>query len=144
VTDARRAVFIDGEIVDLALRQILRAGTEKRFVVLAYCFMPDHLHFVVGGVADDSDCKSYIKAAKQYSAYYYKKQRQHRLWQRYGHDRVIRDEQELAMTLRYVIANPVRAGLAAHPVDYPFLGSQKYTVQELLEWCEYSDAIVLG
>jgi hypothetical protein len=56
---------------------------------------------------------------------------------------VIRDEQELAMTLRYLVANPVQAGLVKHPRDYPFLGSSKYTVDELLEWCEYSGVSLL-
>jgi len=48
------------------------------------------------------------------------------------------------MTIGYVVANPVRAGLAAHPRDYPFLGSSKYTIDELLAWCEYSEEMLLG
>jgi putative transposase len=106
--------------------------------------MPDHLHIIVRGETDKSDCKAFIKAAKQYSGYYHSQATNGtRLWERYGQDRVIRDEQELAMTIRYVVANPVRARLAAHPKDYPFLGSQTYSVDELLQWCEYSEAILL-
>jgi hypothetical protein len=60
-----------------------------------------------------------------------------KLWERYGDDRLIRDERELAMTVRYILANPVRAGLVRHPRDYPFLGSEKYSIDELLQWCEY-------
>jgi hypothetical protein len=55
---------------------------------------------------------------------------------------VIRDDQELAMTVRYIVANPVRAGLVEHPSAYPFLGSQRYAVTELLQWCEYSEAVL--
>src|SRR6185295_14561323 len=84
VTDTRRPVFVEAGPVDLVLSQILRAATEERFAVIAHCFMPDHLHLVVGGQDADSDCKAFIKS---------------RLWERYGHDRVIRDEQELAMTI---------------------------------------------
>ena len=105
--------------------------------------MPDHLHLIIGGEDDASDCKAFIKAAKQYSGYYFSQAHRSKLWERYGHDRVIRDEAELAMTLRYLLANPVRAGLVKHPRDYPFLGSTKYTVDELLEWCEYSEAALL-
>ena len=128
-TNARRAVFVDTEVMTLVLTQILRASSETRFALTAYCFMPDHLHLIVQGKADDSDCKAFIKSAKQYSGYYYKQAHEQRLWQRYGHERVIRNDQELAMTVRYVIANPVRAGLVGHPRDYALLGSEVYTVE---------------
>jgi len=104
--------------------------------------MPDHLHLIVEGDRDDSDGKALVKAAKQYSAYHFKQANGYRLWERYGHDRVIRDDMELAMTVRYLVANPVRAGLVKHPGQYPFLGSGRYTVVELLEWCEYPDAVL--
>jgi REP element-mobilizing transposase RayT len=84
---------------------------------------------------------AFIKAAKQSSAYLHSRTFGRRLWKRYGHDRVIRNDSELALTLRYIVANPVRAGLVKHPRDYPFLGSQRYTLEELLRWCEYSDEI---
>jgi putative transposase len=142
VTDTRRAVFDCAETVELVLHQILRAATEEHFALITYCFMPDHLHLIVDGENDDSDCKAFIKAAKQYSGYYYSQRRVRRLWDRYGYDRVIRDDMELAMTIRYVLANPVRWGLVKHPRDYPFLGSTKYTVEELLQWCEYSEAVL--
>jgi putative transposase len=143
VTDARQSVFVQAAAVDLVRQQILRAAQEERFAVIAYCFMADHLHLIVGGEDEGSDCKGFIKAAKQYSGYYFSVAYRSKLWERYGHDRVIRDERELAMTLRYLLANPVRAGLVKHPRDYPFLGSAKYTVEELLQWCEYSQAILL-
>lgn len=143
VTDARRPVFRDGAAIDLTRQQILRAALEKRFALTAHCFMPDHLHIIITGENEQSDCKAFIKAAKQYSGYYFAQAYRAKLWERYGHDRVIRDEQELAMTLRYLAANPVREGLVKHPRDYPFLGSSKYTVDELLEWCEYSEATLL-
>jgi putative transposase len=73
VTDERRVVFTEAEPVDQVLTQILRACTEKAFAVIAYCFMSDHLHLVVEGEKTDSDCKAFIKAAKQYSAYYFKR-----------------------------------------------------------------------
>jgi len=144
VTDARQAVFTNPAAVDGVREQILRAASENQFEETAYCFMPDHLHLIVTGKTDQSDCKVFIKAAKQYSSYQWKQRHSQRLWGRYGHDRVIRDDWELAMTIGYIVANPVRAGLVAHPREYPFLGSSRYTVDELLAWCEYSDAMLLG
>ena len=137
VTDGRRPLFTEASIVDLVLTQILRAGSERQFELLAYCFMPDHVHLAAAGETNGSDGKAFIKAAKQYSGYYYARGRNGRLWERYSYDRVIRDDMELALTIGYLVENPVRAGLVSHPRDYPFLGSQRYTVAELLEWCEY-------
>jgi putative transposase len=129
---------VEEQLVALVRAQILRAAAEECFAVIAYCFMPDHAHLVVDGLKDDADCKAFIMAAKQYSGYYYKQETGERLWQRYGHERVIRDDMERALTIRYVVANPVRAGLVDHPAEYPFLGSQRYEIDELLALCEYS------
>ena len=137
-TDGRRTTFVEESVVRLVLEQILRAGTEERFSLVAYCFMPDHLHLVVRGLEDHSDGKAYIKSAKQLSAYYFKRAMRRRLWQRYGYEHVIRDDMELALTIRYLLANPVRAGLVNHPAEYPFLGSELSTVDELLQICEYT------
>ena len=47
------------------------------------------------------------------------------------------------MMLRYIVSNPVRASLCPHPAEYPFLGSTMFTVDELLQWCEYSAEFLL-
>jgi len=104
--------------------------------------MPDHLHLVVEGLSDDADCKVFVKLVKQYAGYYYARANSGaRLWQRYGHDRIIRDDAELVDLVRYIVANPVKAGLASESRQYPFLGSQRWTLDELLEWCQHPVAI---
>ena len=69
VTHARGEVFVVPDAVESVWRQILRAANETDLSVTVYCFMPDHLHLIVHGERDDSDCKRFIKAAKQYSGY---------------------------------------------------------------------------
>jgi len=95
--------------------------------------MPDHLHLLVEGTGDDSDCRRFIKSAKQYSGYYFEKDFKQKLWQRYGFERVLRDDEATVVVARYILNNPVRAGLVADPRDYPFTGSEKYSVDEILE-----------
>jgi hypothetical protein len=58
------------------------------------------------------------------------------LWQRYGFERVLRSDEATPIVARYTIANPVRAGLAQSPADYPFWGSFLYTREQLLEYIE--------
>jgi putative transposase len=89
-TSERRPVFVSTDRVDTALTQILRAAQDQRFAINAYCFMPDHLHLLVEGQDDDSDCRRLIKHAKQFSGFHYKKKYGEGLWQRYGYERTLR------------------------------------------------------
>jgi REP element-mobilizing transposase RayT len=99
--------------------------------------MPDHAHLLARGRTEESRCKAFIKAAKQYSGFYFKQKHHHDLWQRYGYERVVRDDMERALVIGYIVTNPVEAGLVDHPAAYPFLGSERYTIDELLQICEY-------
>ena len=93
--------------------------------------MPDHVHLLIRGTDDRSDCRAFIKAAKQYSGFYFKQKCVKKLWQRFGHERVLRDAVERATTIRYILDNPVNAGLSNSAAEYPWLGSECYTVAEL-------------
>jgi len=122
-TNHRERWFSDATVVDLVRTQISRAATEHQFAVLAYCFMPDHLHLLVEGQSVSSDCKQFIARAKQYSGFYFKQARRHALWQRYGFEHVLRDEELSLAVARYIVANPIRARLVERVEDYPFSGS---------------------
>ena len=135
VTFMRMEAFRNAETVDLVWSQFLRAAREKGFEVLACCFIPDHVHLVVEGISEDAHLKVFAKSAKQYSGYYYA--RSHgggKLWQKGNDDQIIRDRADLFERIRYVVMNPVARGLVARPEDYPFLRSQRWTVDELIKW----------
>jgi hypothetical protein len=61
-----------------------------------------------------------------------------RLWQRYGFERVLRSDEATLSVARYILENPVRAGIATSAADYEFIGSDEYTVQEVLEAVQMS------
>jgi putative transposase len=86
-TDQRTPLFTSPALVSIVLSQILRAGGEHAFAVVAYCFMPDHLHLLVEGTAPDSDLRTFVARAKQYSGYRVATDCGVRLWQRYGRAR---------------------------------------------------------
>jgi putative transposase len=132
-TDFRRRVFTDADNVELVKPQILRAAAQSGFAVVAYCFMPDHLHLLVEGLHDDADCLRFIKFAKQYSGFYFSQRHGQKLWQRYGFEHVLHDEELTLVVARYILANPVRAGLVKDPREYLFVGSEVYSLEELLE-----------
>jgi hypothetical protein len=60
-----------------------------------------------------------------------------RLWQRYGFERVLRQDETTAVAARYILENPIRAGLVTRVQDYPFLGSFVYTLKELLDTIQF-------
>jgi len=130
----RQSHFSQSDRVDLVRQQFLRACGETEFEIVAYCFMPDHVHQLVHGRSLTADGRRYMKLAKQYSGFYFSKAYDQRLWQRYGHDRFLRKDEEPRTIVRYILENPVRAGLIVDPRDYPFTGSQIHTIDELFEW----------
>ena len=132
-TDRRQPLFTNAEVVALVLEQILRSARESEFEVIAYCFMPDHLHLLIEGAAESSDGKEFIARAKQYSGYYYAQRYGSRLWQRYGFEHILRDDEITLVVARYILENPVKAGLARRVEDYPFVGSLVYKLTDILE-----------
>jgi len=131
-TFERRRHFEAADIVHRVWSQIVRAADDEEFEVHAYCFMPDHLHMLVAGAADYSDGRRFISRAKQFSGYEFSRARGSRLWQEYGYEHTLRDTDDGAGVVRYILENPVRAGLAATPDAYRYSGSMRYSVPELL------------
>ena len=130
-TQYRRTLFLQADLVEEVRSQFLRACRQLSIELTAYCFMPDHVHLLLDSTTDGSDVRKWIKLAKQLSGYLFAQAHSGRLWQRYGYERVIGDDVERALTIRYIVENPVKAGLAGCPQEYPFLGSERYTVEEL-------------
>jgi putative transposase len=130
-TYRRRRLFTSPEVVPPVLAQISRAAEREQFAVLAYCFMPDHLHLLVAGETPASHASAFVARFKQLSGYWYRRQYGDRLWQRSAWDRVLRSEDDTWVAIRYILANPVRGGLVERPADYPFSGSLAYDRRDL-------------
>jgi len=82
--------------------------------------MPDHVHVIVTGTSDTSDLRKCVKLMKQRIEYAARSQfNTGHLWQTGYYERVLRSRHALETAVRYVLQNPVRAGLAKRPGDYP-------------------------
>lgn len=132
-TDWRHKFFENADAVDLALSQFLRVADNERFVILVYCFMPDHVHLLIEGLEEHSDARKFITKAKQCSAHAHKSRFGARLWQPFGYEHVLRDDENVQVVARYILENPVRAGLTKTVLQYPFVGSQVFKLVELLD-----------
>jgi REP element-mobilizing transposase RayT len=129
----RLSAFEDPQTAEQTLEEFRRTSTLEQFAILAYCLMPDHAHLLVEGLAPDSDFKRFAKMAKQRSGGLYARSHQQRLWQAGYYERVLRDQDDARAFARYVVNNPVRGGLVETPTDYPFVGSDLWTLVDVLE-----------
>jgi len=130
----RTRPFIEAASVAMVLSQILRVAEEQRVEVLAYCFMPDHLHLVLITHAADADLQRFVRLAKQRSGFTFSRATGRRLWQDSYFDRTVRNLEDLPALVEYAIRNPLRAKLVRAPTDYPHWGAQRYSREELLEF----------
>jgi REP element-mobilizing transposase RayT len=101
--------------------------------------MPDHLHLLVEGQAEDADGRQFISRAKQYSGFHFQATFGQRLWQRYGFEHTLRSQEAVLSVARYILENPVRAKLAEGISEYPFSGSKLYSIEQILEAVQLED-----
>jgi len=89
----------------------------------AYCLMPDHLHFVAGPSDEGVSVLTFVArfTGKSTNASW-----RHgwsgKLWQKRGHDHVIRIAERMDEVYDYILANPVRAGLVEDAADWAWAG----------------------
>ena len=133
-TRFRRQLFARPEIVTLVEWQLLRSCANEGFDLVVYCFMPDHVHILVAGQSPNADVRRLVSTAKQRAAFHAANRFGVAVWQAGFFDRTLRAEETLADVVRYIVNNPVRAGLVPSPREYRFWGSGVYTREEILEF----------
>lgn len=133
LTFKRSRCFADDEAVRLVVTQLARTAAAARFSVLAYCFMPDHLHILVEAQHESADFTHFVRMFKQHSAFHWKQKTRRILWHRSYFERVLRDVDHTIEVITYIVNNPVRAGLADRPEDYPYLGTMAGELRDLLD-----------
>lgn len=129
----RHLAFTDANCADRVWQQLLRTAAAYRFAIIAYCLMPDHLHALIEGLTSTSDFRRFVAMFKQRSAFEYRHTRQRRLWQDGYYEHTLRDDDSRLRVAAYIVNNPIRAGLCAAVDEYPFAGSDRYTITELCE-----------
>ncbi|NCF72560.1 MAG: transposase [Gammaproteobacteria bacterium] len=87
---------------------------------LAFVVMPDHLHWLFSLTGSRSLSES-IKNVKAFSARRINEilRSKGAIWQPAFYDRAIRREEDLEGVARYIVANPLRAGIVRTIKEYP-------------------------
>jgi REP element-mobilizing transposase RayT len=119
VTQARARIFTQHNAAAVAARGFYHPSLIPHAATLAFVVMPDHIHWLLqlGQTATLSDAVRRYKARVSLLL-------GQRIWQRGFHDHALRREEDLASAARYIVANPLRAGLCGKIGDYPYWNAQ--------------------
>ena len=120
VTHNRNPVFSNFNIARLLIRELRTTCNELDIELLTWVVMPDHLHGLF--VLNQLTVSEVVRRVKGTSAYSINRYRSCSgpVWQHGFHDRAIRHDEDIKCIARYIIANPLRAGLVENIGDYPF------------------------
>jgi putative transposase len=130
-THDRNELFRDATTVDLVQMHILRSAERRGFAICVYCYMPDHVHLLAEGLDENSDCREFVKLAKQTSAFAYSQTERRRLWQPSYYDHVLRHDESSLHFIAYILRNPVVKNLAPRCQEYPFVGAPASSLETI-------------
>jgi putative transposase len=123
VSAMRRPLFANPLVAEPVCDTIRSTTAWGDATLLCWVLMPDHWHGLVQLAHDD--LPSVMRRFKSLST---KRSlgpscSDCRLWAQGFHDRALRQDEDLLTAARYIVANPVRAGLVQRVRDYPYWGA---------------------
>jgi REP element-mobilizing transposase RayT len=117
----RADTFAEPEAAFAVARRIGESATWLDARLLCWVLMPDHWHGLIE-LGDRFDLPRVLNRFKASTALEANRSvgRIGAVWSRGFHDHALRAEEDLVSVARYVVLNPVRAGLVRRVWDYPF------------------------
>ncbi|WP_375740138.1 transposase [Pseudomonas boanensis] len=118
VTRDRAPLFAQWPAACLVAREIHAMAGRTGISTLAWVLMPDHLHWLVK--LESGELGRYVQRLKSRTAIALNWLNNHTgaVWQRGYHDHAVRNEADVKSMARYIVANPLRAGLVKNIGDY--------------------------
>ena len=117
----RKKLFVQIDAARAVVTSLRRETESQRCDTLCFMLMPDHLHWLMQ-VTDRSALAACVNNVKAHSARRVNAVRgaSGRVWQKGFYDRALRSDEDVAAVARYIVANPLRAGIVERVGDYPF------------------------
>lgn len=112
--------------------------------LVAYCFMPTHLHLLLVPLTRDGVAKMMSNVLNSYARYFnIKHKRQGRLWSGPFKNVYAGSDEQLWHLTRYVHLNPVTAHLVEKSEDWPFSSYREYITPSKVTWplCDYREML---
>lgn len=117
----RRRMFSDWNYARVVCRSFTSQETLRDSLLLCWVLMPDHVHWLVQlGEADGlAGLTGRMKSLSAREVRIYTGH-QGSVWYPGYYERAIRKEDDLLAVARYIVANPLRAGLCKSVRQYPY------------------------
>jgi putative transposase len=125
----------DSRIADL-VAESLHHRDGRVYDLVAYCILPNHVHMVYTPLPKEDGTYHAMSAIMHSLKLYTAREsnlllgREGQFWQHENYDHFVRDEAELRRIIRYVLNNPVKAGLVECWEDWKW-SYCKYPLQDL-------------
>lgn len=120
-TCSRQPIFDDPQTARTVILEMRRMHEDGWLHSHAWALMPDHLHwlFTLRERASLSATINRFKSASAHSVHQHHRENR-TIWQKGFFDHAARSDEDLRTIARYIIANPLRAGLCEAIGDYPW------------------------
>lgn len=101
----------------------LRHHDGIKYQLLHWCIMPNHIHLLIE-ILGDHTMSDIMHSLRSYTANEINRLlgRSGTLWMPEYYDRYIRDQRHYEIATNYILNNPVKAGLAQRPEEWPWCG----------------------
>jgi putative transposase len=122
VTHQRTTIFDDFSCARMLINTLRESEQHHQCQWLCWVIMPDHFHGLLQlQNADEDDLAQIMKFVKGHSAKGINQQlnRTGSIWQTGFHDHALRKEEDRLAIARYIVANPLRAGLVKKLANWP-------------------------
>lgn len=117
----RQAIFAAEADYQFFRDALVEAAARHGLAIHAYVWMTNHVHLLATPGFEDSISKTFQSAGRRYVQYFnYTYKRSGTLWEGRYRATVVDSERYLLTLMRYIELNPLRAGMAAAPQDYPW------------------------
>jgi REP element-mobilizing transposase RayT len=118
-TNKRAPVFLDFYFARALVQSLRVSDNEQATTTIGFVVMPDHFHWLFE-LRDKYELSDAIGRVKGRAALTVNKRRNsiHKIWQPGFHDKCIRKEEDIMSVMRYIAANPLRAGLVNSLAQY--------------------------
>jgi len=119
-TQSRTPWFKELGAARLVVKEMRGLHSQGDVDSLAWVLMPDHLHWLIQ-LGSDMTLSGAMRKLKGRSTASIRNYRNvsAKIWQRGFHEHAVRREENIVAIARYIVANPLRAGLVSSLRDYP-------------------------
>lgn len=138
----REMFFLDADDYSMFLKALIDSNRECSFELYCYCLMGNHIHLLIKPVSEELSIVMKRICCRFVYRYNRKYHRIGPLFQDRFKSEPVESEEYFKTVLRYIIHNPVKAGLTSEPDGYIWSSHRALTgSQDGITYAEFSEKL---